>query len=1273
MVRNLPTDSRVYLVLLVIPAFALGQGKQTYLNVESPQVHPIDVVKVGNYFYIVACNTPDNSVEIYSVDESGEPIEIPLVARVRTGLEPVSVRWFDEFSDLTDQETIFVAGFLGDSITIIDLVLDQPSDRTSLRPIVRQTTHVTDEPLDIAYDSTHEIFYITHMTLDAYGAYELDAATGVLVPASSIQGAERIDATVEDGSEKFALKEPWTPQIVTCDNEPHLFILGHKGGSNIMNPDPNNPPECAGDFTSPNSPAHYDFDMYRLSRSSSGLSATDSSAMIQGLGTTNWGMAFYRGGVFVVGGDAQNSVGREENVRSLDTGFVKSMLYYVEDICDCPLTPHSSCTIHTRDLNEGVADESNALAQPTSVVVYEDLAETKVFVSAFSSDRIGVVVPSRIDDPSNWVIRTISILPHPDSPPNENMAGPRGMVLKPDNSANDIHDPGARLYVLNRIDNSISIVNPRKPSTKMSQSTTEAFLSTFALASDPTPKYITMGRKFLYDAKLSNGFNSCSSCHVDARTDGLVWDLSGGAPAPILPKILGAQFSVTLPDSFSGEKGCLVTQSLQGLLNFEVDNPLQANGNSLRASDLFTNAPYHWRGDRESFLNFRPAFVSLMDCPQDPCITDEEMKQFEAFINSVHYPPNPYQASNRRLSGELGCVIEDACGLATVSGTEARKGMNIFFTEDWSSPGFQSCVHCHTLPEGSNNLLTTPGPLESAALRGLYQKERRLDRGADSVPQQSPITGIEGMQSDGDRPSINGFINVAFLLSIEDLASLRSFVRELDFGVAPMVGSAYTVELSNASSSATEQAFEDGELQASEANAGFVVQAYVGGEERGYWYDLTGQSPQYRREVGEPCDPDPAFYSRQDIKDLVTASDDRLVLISVPLGSERRIACPSGESRAIGVDSIPALQSPSNIELFPMVTNTAYRQVPRLTRMADAPPESTCFSIPTTSSFNNSPAHTLRLYQKALLNTSESEGGGCSAGISQVRHEPPRRFRVAGNDIRHGAMLEMLLPHGTGTCGGQPFDPSVDRCELPNVLVGNQCYTPCETDLECEADEVCQNSMWCVCAPVTTALPTSNNDHLLKIVLPIHPTSRLTFDGRRIWETAAELEAMLYYRLMAGRPTIQSIPNVLETLVSVDFPVEGSPLGRIAENGGESNHFDPGLWNWHYVQVRNSDGSVNAHSIENWQRLRLAPNGDCTPCRADVVGRFGDCEPDGFADIHDYFYLNQCAAGVNPCDICCDVDCDGSVTTEDAQVSLCVFANGTEEICCEDCVSGGGQ
>src|SRR5262245_57003996 len=88
---------------------AWSQGRTEYFNVESPQVKPITVARIQNHDYLLVCNTPDNSLEIWDTDETLS-VDLRFKKRVRTGLEPVSVRFNPTNS------RAYTANFLGDSI-----------------------------------------------------------------------------------------------------------------------------------------------------------------------------------------------------------------------------------------------------------------------------------------------------------------------------------------------------------------------------------------------------------------------------------------------------------------------------------------------------------------------------------------------------------------------------------------------------------------------------------------------------------------------------------------------------------------------------------------------------------------------------------------------------------------------------------------------------------------------------------------------------------------------------------------------------------------------------------------------------------------------------------------------------------------------------------------------------------------------------------------------------------------------------------------------------
>ena len=165
-------------------------------------------------------------------------------------------------------------------------------------------------------------------------------------------------------------------------------------------------------------------------------------------------------------------------------------------------------------------------------------------------------------------------------PASPSAPGPSGVAL---------NEADARLYVLNRFDNTISIVD-----TDDQHPGRHASASPARRSFDPSPDVIKVGRKFLYDGAAHLRPRRHRLRHLPRlrqlrqprlgprRSAGRLRDLQQ-APwvtfAPLGPSTTG----------FDPMKGPMTTQTLRGLKNIE---------------------PFHWRGDRQNFQAFNHAFVA---------------------------------------------------------------------------------------------------------------------------------------------------------------------------------------------------------------------------------------------------------------------------------------------------------------------------------------------------------------------------------------------------------------------------------------------------------------------------------------------------------------------------------------------------------------------------------------------------------------------------------------------------------------------------------------
>lgn len=364
--------------------------------------------------------------------------------------------------------------------------------------------------------------------------------------------------------------------------------------------------------------------------------------------------------------------------------------------------------------------------------------------------------------------------------------GPTGVVLSADES---------RLFVVNRFDGSISVVD----STSLAEIANVPYF-------DPTPAAIKTGRKHLYDTHKNSGLGqiACGSCHVDGRMDRLAWDL--GDPAGSV-KLLSGAGNPPQHNLGAGIPGLLAGGTSPAFTNF---HPMKGPMATQTLQDIVGKEPFHWRGDRDGLEEFNPAFMGLQG--DDTMLTAQEMQEFEDFLASTHFPPNPFRNLDNSLPDDLPLPGQYANGrFALANGAplpngDAVRGLQLYRSQ--AAPldaGNFSCVICHTLPVGDGTdakwngvsfdpipagpngehhvaLVSVDGSTNRAIkipqLRNQYDKA-----GFELTPGNPSLSGF-GLLHDGSIDSIARFVSepVFEVQSDQDVADLTALVLAFSGG-----------------------------------------------------------------------------------------------------------------------------------------------------------------------------------------------------------------------------------------------------------------------------------------------------------------------------------------------------------------------------------------------------------------------------------------------------------------------------------------------------------
>jgi YVTN family beta-propeller protein len=639
-----------------------------FFNFENNPVHPVDLSPDGTH--LAVCNVGDDRLEILSLT-SGLPVSL---GSVTVGLEPVSVRF------RTTNE-LWVANYVSSSISIVNLAAMQ----------VTATITTSNQPADIVFAGFPAQAWVScdrPNLVQVFNVSTWATVTNLVIDgnrpramAVSPGGGTIYVAIFESGNASTIIGSGISPLESLPRPEPVSFPNAPSGGADpppndgsSFNPPinpalSNTPPPRTGLIVKKNSAGHWmddndgDWTEFITGTNAAltgrlpGWDMPDHDLAV--INSTNYSVNYatglmnicmavginpVTGQIAVVGTDSINQI-RFQPV--LDGIFVRVEMALVD-----PATLTSQAVDLNPQLNYqtpvvSASERALALGDPRGIVWSAD--GSTGYVTGMGSGNLILV-----DSQGNRI--------GTNGPINLGQ-GPTGIAL------DEVRD---NLYIYNRFDGSISTVS-------VSNQTVTATLTLF----DPTPSVIKTGRPFLYNTQLTSGLGqaSCASCHVDARFDGLAWDL--GDPTSTIGVIDSTyNFAEPFPavtNNYHPMKGPMVTLTLQDIIGHE---------------------PFHWRGDRAGIEDFNIAFTNLQAMPGG--LNTNEMAELKSFLGTVGFGPNPYRPINNTLSTNLALPGLFVLGRGTLPAGaplpngNASNGLATFRDESSAN----GCVLCHTLPTG---------------------------------------------------------------------------------------------------------------------------------------------------------------------------------------------------------------------------------------------------------------------------------------------------------------------------------------------------------------------------------------------------------------------------------------------------------------------------------------------------------------------------------------------------------------------------------------------
>lgn len=663
-------------VLVAASTLASSSAAQSsFVNWETPHVHPLELAPGGAH--LLAVNTPDNRLEVFDLRGAGvvRAFDVPV------GLDPVSVR-------ARTSSEVWVVNHISDSISILDL---------GTRTVVR-TLPTDDEPADVAFTSNPPRAFVTCSQANTVLVFDLTNLAAAPQRITIVGEDPRALAVSADGTKVFAA-------VFESGNRSTVLGGGIAMGGTLAFP-PNVVSDPAGPYAGQNPPPNSGAAFVPAINGAAGavppvslivkknaagswmddnggdwtqfVSGANAAASGRPVGwdladhdvavidATTLGVSYATGlmnlcmalsvhptsgEVFVVGTEGLNEI-RFEPV--LDGKFLRVQLARVN--------PASLATPTVLDLNTHLSyatatapqsERNKSLGDPRGVAWRADGA--RGFVTGMGSNNLVVIDSS---GQRAGLAPTIEV-----------GEGPTGVV---------VDDARRRVYVLAKFESAICVVD---------------LDAEYEIARipfhDPSTAAIKLGRKHLYDTHKNSGLGhvACGSCHVDARLDRLAWDL--GDPS-------GASKS-TAGQNLGGNANGLNT-------GFEPWHPMKGPMTTQTLQDIIGHEPHHWRGDRFGLEEFAGAFTGLQG--DDATLTPAEMQQFEDFLATIAFPPNPHRNFDNTLPTSLPLPGHFTTGRFAPAGQplpngNAVAGLTVYRPPNLLDDGAFACATCHTLPTGA--------------------------------------------------------------------------------------------------------------------------------------------------------------------------------------------------------------------------------------------------------------------------------------------------------------------------------------------------------------------------------------------------------------------------------------------------------------------------------------------------------------------------------------------------------------------------------------------